>query len=251
MNGAFLSVAARRRASMVPLASWALWALAFWMPAAAQPRPPAGPGWQRCAGQDEICRFQGQALVRYGAAGRYAYKVGTHRLICDHYEFGDPAFGQPKQCDFNPDLNARPGVGDAGGPWTFCASEGDTCRFSGSARVRYGADQRYQYRDATGSIRCSVDVFGDPAYGKPKRCEYQLQRPGVGGGISNDPGWEYCASEGGTCRFSGAGEVRYGAKGRFVTRRAVNSMACSVAAFGSDPVFGEPKHCYVRQARLP
>lgn len=215
-------------------------------PAWAQVEVQSQGGWQRCAGQDEVCRFPGPALVRYGAGGRYAYKVGMHRLICDQYEFGDPAFGQQKACDYNPDVNAQPGVGGGGSGgdnWVPCGGEGDTCRFNGSARVRYGVEHRYVYRNAVNSVRCSADVFGDPAFGTPKRCEYQ-QHSFSGG---SDAGWDYCASEGGICRFSGAGEVRYGAKGRFVTKRAINGMPCSVEAFGRDPVFGERKSCFVRQ----
>lgn len=205
-------------------------------------------GWQRCAGQDEVCRFEGQALVRYGVDGRFAYKRGMHRLLCDQYEFGDPAFGQRKYCEFNSDLNARPegggGGSDVGEDWVPCGGEGDTCRFNGSARVRYGVEHRYVYRNATGGIRCSVDVFGDPAFGVHKRCDYQLHGSG---NVSSDRGWDYCATEGGTCRFTGSAEVRYGAKGRFITRRAINGMPCGVDAFGSDPYFGEKKSCFVRQ----
>ena len=219
-------------------------ALGLWAPLTAQAQVQAG--WQRCAGQDEVCRFQGQALVRYGALGRYAYKVGAHRLLCDEHEFGDPVFGQVKECEFNPDVNARPATGGGDGPeaWVPCGGEGDTCRFNGFARVRYGVDQRHVYRNALGSVRCSVDVFGDPAFGTPKRCEYKLHGASSG---STERGWEYCASEGSVCSFSGPAEVRYGAKGRFVTKRAINGMPCSLEAFGSDPVYGERKSCFVRQ----
>jgi hypothetical protein len=247
MNRFKLWASARSGAALAALAAGTLLALGLAAPGTVQAQPQAGAGWQRCAGQDEICRFEGQALVRYGAGGRYAYKVGVHRLICDQYEFGDPAFGQVKQCEFNPDVRARPRDADSDPDWVPCATEGDTCRFNGNARVRYGAEPHYVYRNASNSILCSVDVFGDPAFGTPKRCEYQLHRHS--GGIGDDAGWDYCASEGGVCRFSGPAEVRYGAKGRFVSKRAINGMPCSVEAFGRDPIYGEPKHCYVRQGR--
>ena len=210
--------------------------------------PPAAQAqWQRCAGQDEICRFNGQALVRYGAEGRYAFRVALNRVICDHQEFGDPAYGQAKQCDFNFDLSQR----DAAGPtapdgWAYCAAEGELCRFAGRARVRYGADNRYVYRNAADGIRCAVAVFGDPAYGVNKTCEYQNHRGVDYGNVNYGPGWEYCASEGGVCGFSGPGEVRYGVNGKFVVRRAVNGMPCDVNTFGRDPAYGENKHCFVR-----
>ena len=226
-----------------PLPALAFLALtALLAPSAAQAQ------WQRCAGQDEICRFNGEALVRYGADGRYAFRVARNRVICDQQEFGDPAFGQAKQCDFSFDLsqrgNSEPTASDG---WTYCAGEGELCRFAGRARVRYGADNRYVYRNAAGGIRCAVDVFSDPAYGVRKTCEYQINA-GDYGNVNHGPGWDYCASEGGVCSFSGAGEVRYGINGKFVVRRAVNGMPCSVEAFGRDPAYGENKFCFVRPA---
>ncbi len=55
--------------------------------------------------------------------------------------------------------------------WYFCANEGERCTFSGTRRVRYGADGRYAYQSATGAITCSTEVFGDPAPGAAKRCD--------------------------------------------------------------------------------
>lgn len=208
--------------------------------------PPQAPSsWQRCAGQDEICRVNGEALVRYGADGRYAYKLARNRIICDHQEFGDPAFGARKQCDVTYDQREREGVRLSSNDWIPCAQEGETCRFDGLARVRYGVDGRYAYRNASNGLRWSVDTFGDPAFGAQKTCEYQQQRGQDYGRDERD--WDYCASEDGFCAFTGPGEVRYGTKGRFVVRKAMNGMPCKVENFGSDPAFGEPKHCFVRQ----
>ena len=221
---------------LLALALLALWLFA---PTAAQAQ------WQRCAGQDEVCRFDGPALVRYGAEGRYAYRVARNRVVCDQYEFGDPAYGIAKDCAFNYDLSQREtdSPTDPDG-WAYCSAEGGTCRFSGFARVRYGADNRYVYRNANDGIRCAVEVFGDPAYGVNKTCEYQTR----GGNDGGNPGrgWEYCASEGGVCNFSGPGEVRYGVNGKFVVRRAINGMPCSVSAFREDPSYGQNKQCFVR-----
>lgn len=222
----------------------AFFGLALLSVGAAQPVLAQGQGnWQRCAIQDEVCRFNGQATVRYGTDGNYAYKTANNRIICDQQEFGDPALGQPKQCDFSTESAPRPGEPSAG-EWVPCATEGQTCRFPGVARVRYGTDNHFAYRNANREIRCSVDVFGDPAYGKHKTCEYQSQK--YGGSLRPEGGWEFCASEGGTCNFSGPGEVRYGAKGQFLTRRAINGMPCNVQAFGRDPIYGQAKQCFVR-----
>jgi hypothetical protein len=210
------------------------------------PPPPAPPSpWQRCAGQDEVCRVNGEALVRYGAEGRYAYKLARNRIICDHQEFGDPAFGVHKQCDVTYSQREREGVRLSFNDWVPCGNEGEDCRFNGTARVRYGVDGRYAYRNASNGIRCSVGMFGDLAFGQQKSCDYQLQRGRDYGRDERD--WDYCASEDGFCAFSGPGEVRYGTKGRFVVRRGVNGMPCKVDTFGSDPAYGEPKHCFVHQ----
>jgi hypothetical protein len=199
--------------------------------------------WQRCSAQDEICRVPGPAKVRYGTDGRYAYKSVRNRIICDEQEFGDPFYGQPKQCDYSLDSDGQSGDPSAG-EWVQCATEGQPCRFEGVARVRYGTDNRYEYRNARNEIFCSVKVFGDPAYGKHKACEYQVQQ--YTGPLRPEGGWEYCAGEGGFCHFSGPGEVRYGAEGQFLTRRAINGMPCNVQAFGRDPVYGKAKQCFVR-----
>ncbi len=47
--------------------------------------------------------------------------------------------------------------------WTRCAGEGEYCRVDGSARVRFGGDNRFEYRNVTSGILCSVRLFGDPA----------------------------------------------------------------------------------------
>jgi len=56
--------------------------------------------------------------------------------------------------------------------WKQCAVEGGVCSFSGTRQVRYGANGAYAYRSASASIACSNSVFGDPAYGTLKSCEY-------------------------------------------------------------------------------
>lgn len=57
-------------------------------------------------------------------------------------------------------------------------------------------------------------------------------------------GYQYCATENGTCRFTGARDVAYGAAGRFYHRRATDETACNTATFG-EPIRGSVKRCYV------
>ncbi|MFH1256720.1 MAG: Ig-like domain-containing protein [Candidatus Diapherotrites archaeon] len=56
--------------------------------------------------------------------------------------------------------------------WVFCANEGETCSFTGTRQVRYGANQTYAYGTYTNSVSCSNSVFGDPIYGAAKQCDY-------------------------------------------------------------------------------
>jgi len=55
-------------------------------------------------------------------------------------------------------------------------------------------------------------------------------------------GWTQCASEGGTCAFSGAREVRYGSGTTFVSRTVTGPVACTNAVFG-DPTPNVAKTC--------
>lgn len=57
--------------------------------------------------------------------------------------------------------------------WTYCATEGSTCSFTGTKEVRYGANNQYHYRSATNQIGCNNSVFGDPIYGVRKQCHYR------------------------------------------------------------------------------
>lgn len=69
--------------------------------------------------------------------------------------------------------------------------------------------------------------------------------PVLGGTGDYPSGFSKCADLGGTCSVnSGDGWVAFGRKGKWVTKRVSvpGSIACTVAAFGSDPV-GNPNKC--------
>jgi hypothetical protein len=146
----------------------------------------------------------------------------------------------------NEQSSYRNGDNGYGSNWTRCAAEGDYCRVDGTARVRFGADNRYEYRNVTGGIACSVKAFGDPAYEIVKSCDYLSHGSGYGN-ANYGRDWEYCGTEGGYCSFSGPGEVRFGVNGKFTSRRAINGVPCDVSTFGRDPAYGEGKQCYVRR----
>jgi hypothetical protein len=132
--------------------------------------------------------------------------------------------------------------------YTRCASEGQTCSFSGTANVVYGARSTWSSpRSYTGGTACGNAVFGDPLYGVPKACYYQAGATPAPAGDA-PAGYTLCASEGQTCSFSSQADVVYGARGTWSNPRSfTGGTACSNAVFG-DPLYGVPKACYQRAA---
>ncbi|THF76752.1 hypothetical protein E6C55_18065 [Cohnella fermenti] len=59
-------------------------------------------------------------------------------------------------------------------------------------------------------------------------------------------GYTYCADEFGTCTFSGAASVAYGANGSFLYGNYTNSAVCTTGTFGSDPAYNTAKKCYYK-----
>ena len=132
--------------------------------------------------------------------------------------------------------------------WTACAVEGQTCAFTGTKQVRYGALSSYVVLTLSGGAVCGNAVFTDPIYGTVKSCSFADIDPGV----DFDPAhWTPCAAEGGSCVFSGSRTVRYGTPGTAVTQVSTGPTACSNAVFG-DPVYGVAKSCwYSAQTSVP
>lgn len=58
-----------------------------------------------------------------------------------------------------------------------CAREGEYCRVPYPTRVIYGVPGRsVELFVRGGGVSCSNSVFGDPAYGRPKRCAFVAQK---------------------------------------------------------------------------
>ncbi len=221
--------------------------------------------WTPCAEEGQTCRIKGEALVRFGAAGSYAFKVVRDAQACTVDAFGsDPKEGVRKRCELSMGWRQHASYrgwwgGDRDRDWVVCANEGDYCRVpggSGTVKVRYGADGRYADRQAgSGGIPCNNGVFGDPSPGLAKQCAYRKSDASSGGNGGNNGNnasglpWSQCAREGGYCSFKGPGMLRYGAQGRYVYREARNGSACSNDAFGADPNPGDSKRCEVLQLR--
>jgi len=207
--------------------------------------------WTECATEGGTCTFTGARQVRYGAGGSYAYKSGSGAIACNNGVFGDPAYGLTKTCAYaeSSTTTSSPTTPTTTAPapavWTPCATENGTCSFSGTAQVRYGANNSYAYQTATGAIGCNNGAFGDPAFGLTKTCEYQststttVTAPEP---VAAPTVWTWCAGEGGTCGFSGTHQVRYGANGSYAYKSATGAISCNNGAFG-DPAYGLTKWC--------
>lgn len=58
--------------------------------------------------------------------------------------------------------------------WIQCATEGGHCSFTGTKSVRYGLNDTWTTsRNFSDGVDCNNTVFGDPAVGVNKVCQYQ------------------------------------------------------------------------------
>jgi hypothetical protein len=135
---------------------------------------PAFSGWSLCANEAQLCEFSGKRTVRFGANGNYYSRNYTDATTCSKSVFGDPLSGVEKVCEVY--LNANETLSD----WVYCADEGETCSFSGTREVRYGAQGSYDKATFTGSAACGNNTFGDPIRGLPKACFYHKSGALVG-----------------------------------------------------------------------
>ncbi len=189
-------------------------------------------GFARCADESGRCAFTGTRVVAYGAGTSYRFRTTADGVDCAIAAFGgDPLVGTRKACYTAPD----------GGPSGFssCAGENGTCSVDGPAVVAYGAVGAFTYRlVGKGDTACTNVAFGgDPVHGVAKGCYAATG--------SGPPGTTACASENGTCAPGSARTVVYGARGAFVTRWATGPLPCTSAAFGTDPIPGVVKGCYL------
>jgi len=164
--------------------------------------------------------------------------------------------------------------------WNPCANEGEYCSFSGTANVRYGANNTYAYGSYFNGVSCSNAVFGDPIVGVYKSCEvFQVESPASPTPVPPTdtptptpvpptatpipptasptptvepptptpvPTWQFCADENGYCSFSGTAKVRYGIAGNWVKKTTTDGISCSNDVFG-DPAPGVLKICQVKK----
>ncbi|MFH0172659.1 trehalase family glycosidase [Streptomyces cacaoi] len=189
------------------------------------------PGYTVCAAEGGTCAVPGYNRdVAYGANGDFAHQVTNGSVACTNAHFGDPIDGVAKSCYLPP----------AGGPpggWTKCASQNGTCPAAAGQPVMYGAFGAFTTLEAAGDTPCTDATFGDPISGESKACYTATGAP-VGYSTT-------CSAEGGTCAFSGQQTVAYGARGRFLHKSFTGGTGCTTAAFGTDPLPGVSKSCYL------
>jgi Bacterial alpha-L-rhamnosidase 6 hairpin glycosidase domain len=127
--------------------------------------------------------------------------------------------------------------------YTPCATEGGTCTPNGSRVMAFGAGN-YDYQVVTGTTSCSPSTFNDdPNYGVLKSCYLAP----AGGPV----GYTQCANENGTCTINGTADVAFGLNGAYRFTVATGGIACDSDVFGSDPLPGTAKNCYVATAGTP
>lgn len=176
------------------------------------------------------------------------YPSGVESYSVDNTASFVPESG--RDLKFSVDVSAAPIFVPDGVPpgFTRCAGESERCTFAGTRVIAYGAGTSagaYRYRVATGGIDCRIVAFGgDPTVGILKACY-----------VAPDGGpkrYTACATEGGACAVSGPTVVAYGAAGGFAYHLVSGgSTACTSAAFGTDPMFGVVKACYLAPAGGP
>ncbi|SCE21409.1 alpha-L-rhamnosidase [Streptomyces sp. DvalAA-14] len=195
--------------------------------------PAGGPsGYTACAAEHGTCAVGGTREVAYGAGGAFRFQVVTGSVACTNDAFGtDPLSNVAKSCWVAPS-------GPPPGNWTACAAEHGTCAVTGAQPIAFGADGAFWIGRSSGSTSCDVDTMGiDPVYNVAKSC-YAWAGPPAGYPVT-------CSAENGTCALNGRRTVAYGADGDYLYATFTGSAPCTSAAFGSDPLAGVAKSCYV------
>ena len=83
-------------------------------------------------------------------------------------------------------------------------------------------------------------MFGDPIRGVVKSCSYASTTTAAP--VTATPTFTACATENGTCSFTGKREVRYGTSMIYTSKVVTGPVKCTNAVFG-DPARGQVKSC--------
>ncbi|MEK8030797.1 M12 family metallo-peptidase [Ideonella sp. DXS29W] len=183
-------------------------------------RSAAQPDYVYCASEGQTCSFSGTRMVAYGSGSTLFYRRLTGGTACNNAVFGDPTPGVAKTCYVGADVYSQ------------CSSENQTCSFTGTRSVAYGANGSFAYGTFTNGVACNNATFGDPAPNVAKAC------------YTGPTAYVYCSGETQNCALPGVRSVAYGANGRFSYRTLSGTFACNNATFG-DPAPNIGKACYV------
>lgn len=188
-------------------------------------------------------------LIGHGRTGQYISptNLASSQTVMLRFKTALPKgiFERTLQLNLRPasfKTQANP-VGPAGS--TLCANEGESCTFTGSKIVAYGASGAYYYRSATDQIDCNNLVYNDPLFGTVKACFVLSQPVPVG-----PPNTVFCAADGQKCSVSAPHQVSYGEQSTFKTIVANTSIDCSAALFG-DPNGSATKACFISRDAVP
>ena len=162
---------------------------------------------------------------------------------------------------------APPPTPPAGSPvapagYIFCAPEGGACNFTGERQAAFGANGRYLSGTATDGFNCTVAEWGsDPVPGTSKACFLKpataptpqpSPTPQPPAGVPTGPaGYVLCGLDGQTCSFIGQRQAAFGANGHYLFGTATDGFNCTVAEWGSDPLPGTAKGCFLTPASTP
>ena len=189
--------------------------------------------WGECALLNATCSVSQPSVVALGANGYFNYGTFGSATDCDYSVFGNPDATGQLACYSEPTPAASTDV------WTECAAENGTCSYSGVMTIAFGANGDYHYATlGGGGTACTDAVFGDPDYDTVKACYLMAPPPQF-------THWDLCATNGGTCKFSGTSEVAYGAEGRYTYGSHSNGTSCTESTLG-DPEASGTAYCYVQ-----
>ncbi|MDQ9090758.1 hypothetical protein RC083_04020 [Pseudoalteromonas haloplanktis] len=202
--------------------------------------------WLHCSNHKDICDLtgfvEGSTQVRYGSVelNKWNYKFVSDTVKCNDDNFGDPAKGEDKTCQYLPPPSFAP-------KWSRCANEGEACDLGSDAKaIRYGSNSAWNQMFTAGIVNCDDSTFGDPRKGKDKWCEVMTSA----GTTPLNYEWVPCgdASDGDTCEVGSSAVVRIGTSpdkaGDFYSFLNVRtSIQCKDKHFG-DPIDANPdKKC--------
>ena len=143
--------------------------------------PPETDTFSPCAREGQMCDLPDvPRRVRYGAGGKWVYKIASGLFPCNNDRFGDIASGLTKSCEYS----ATPYKLGTGAAFRDCGTEDSgVCQVgegTDPVLVRYGIGTTWRYSlGTTAGVQCNNATFGDPAHGQTKFCQVVALPPQI------------------------------------------------------------------------